>query len=244
MKTDHLAHLYDQLTPRERVPLIMAAYVRGDLAEQKWLSASAPQLTFRVPDYFPLAKALRDAAHLQMLTLLDLAGALWQWWGLWLTYQQRTALDDNVTSRRRRRAAAGTKPGRRGSAEADLIQESRAAGVTRYYASRFVAHADGWKQFCAELHIDPEAPLQVMIGWSLVTQTEKAARRLAFSAAEAAQFQRVETVAVDGVDTPQRSPVPIENVADLVREWHVVLDDLVRREGGRCWAATEQGLPS
>src|SRR5262249_50418604 len=108
----------------------------------------------------------------------------------------------------------------------------------------FVAHADGWKQFCAELHIDPEAPLQVMIGWSLVTQTEKAARRLAFSAAEAAQFQRVETMAVEGVDTPQRSPVPIESVADLVRECHVVLEGLGGREGGRCCAATEQGRPS
>ena len=41
MNSQPLSRLYDQLTPRERVPLIMAAYVRGDPAEQKWLSASA-----------------------------------------------------------------------------------------------------------------------------------------------------------------------------------------------------------
>jgi hypothetical protein len=233
MNTDHLARLYDQLTPRERVPLIMAAHVRGDPAEQKRLSASAPQLTFQVPDYYPLAKALAHAVHFHLLTLLDLAGAFWQWWGLWLTCQQRPAVDDNLTRGRRRGAAVGTKAGRRGRADADFIKEYRAGSVTRYYASRFVAHADGWKQFCAELHVDPEAPLKVMIGWSLVTQTEKAARRLAFSAAEAAQFQRLETVAVEGVDAQQRSPVSIESVADLVRDWHVFLDDLVRREGGR-----------
>ena len=56
MKTDHLAHLYDQLTPRERVPLIMAAYVRGDLAEQKWLSASALP---RRPGFVPAAARRR-----------------------------------------------------------------------------------------------------------------------------------------------------------------------------------------
>ena len=50
---------------------------------------------------------------------------------------------------------------------------------------------EAWKQFCAELHMDPEAQLNFMIGWGLVTQTEKAARRLAFDAEETAQFLRL-----------------------------------------------------
>jgi hypothetical protein len=238
MKTDHLAQLYDQLTPRERVPLIMAAHLRGDPAEQKRLSASAPQQTFRVPDYFPLAKALRDAARFHMLTLLDLAGHFWQWWGLWMSYPSPPDPDERVTRGRRRGTAARTKAGRRGGADADFVQEYRARGVTRYYASRFVAHLEGWKQFCSELHVDSEASLKIMIGWGLVTQTEKAARPLVFTAAEAARFEGLETVTIEGVDTQQRCPVLIESVAGLVQDWHVVLEDLVRREGGQCGAST------
>src|SRR5262249_19260145 len=58
MNTHRLGQLYDQLTPRERLPLIMAAHLRGDAADQKRLSASAPLKTLRVPNYYPLAKAL------------------------------------------------------------------------------------------------------------------------------------------------------------------------------------------
>jgi hypothetical protein len=71
MNTHRLGQLYDQLTPRERLPLIMAAHLRGDAADQKRLGASAPLKTLRVPNYYPLAKALRTAVHWQMQTLLD-----------------------------------------------------------------------------------------------------------------------------------------------------------------------------
>jgi hypothetical protein len=228
MNTHPLGRLYDQLTPRERLPLLMAAHLRGDAAEYQRLSASAPTQTFQVADHYPLAKALGEAVHLHLLCLLDLAGSFWQWWGLWLASAPPQAWDENPKKPRRRRAAAGANTCR--SAAANGIDPYRAYGMMRYYASRFMAHRDGWKEFCADLHLEPEAPLNFRIGWGLVTQTETAARPLVFDTEEAAQFLRQEMGAVEGDDTPERSPAPVESVAGLVRDWHALLGDLVRYE--------------
>ena len=230
MNTHRLRQLYDQLTPRERLPLIMAAHLRGDAADQKRLSASAPLKTLRVPNYYPLAKALRTAVHWQMQILLDLVGHFWQWWGVWMSYGVYEARDDNRKRGRGRRSAAGAK--KRRGADDELVEEFRAHGIARYYASRFVAHVDGWKQFCAEIHADPEAQLKLMIGWKMVAQTESAARSYLFSKEEAARFERLETVSVAGDATKERGPVPVESAVDLARGWHVLLDELARHEGG------------
>jgi hypothetical protein len=188
MNPQRLERLYDHLTPRERLPLIMAAHMRGDAAERQRLVASARTRTFEVPDYYPLARALGQAAHWHMLTLLDLAGHFWQWWGLCMADAQRRVEEEDADKPRRRRTTAGQKKRRAAGVDADLIEHYRARGIARYYASRFVAHMDGWKQFCADLHVDPEVQLKYLIGWEFVAQTEKAARRLAFSADEAAWF--------------------------------------------------------
>ena len=58
MNSDALARLYDQLDPFERLPLIFAAGVRGDKSEQRRLSEAAPHIYRRLPDYYPLARAL------------------------------------------------------------------------------------------------------------------------------------------------------------------------------------------
>jgi hypothetical protein len=208
----------------------MAAHLRGDAADQKRLSASAPLKTLRVPNYYPLAKALRTAVHWQMQILLDLAGHFWLWWGVWMSYGLYQARDDSRKRGCGRRAGAGAK--KRRGADAELVEEYRAYGITRYYASRFVAHVDGWKQFCAEIHADPEAQLKLLIGWNMVTQTQSAARSYVFSEEEAARFDRLETVSVVGEATKEAGPVAVESVADLVRGWHVMLDELVRHEGG------------
>jgi hypothetical protein len=226
MNRDALGRLYNQLTPRERLPLLMAAHRRGDATEYQRLSDSVPKRTFQVADYYPLAKALDEAVYLHLLCLLDLAGAFWQCWGLCMVSAPLRAPEEEKKNQRRRRTLVGTQkcPG----AAAGGINASRPRSLMRYYASRFAAHVSGWKQFCADLPIDPEALLQFRIGWGLVTQTEKATRALVFSAEEAAEFLRRETVACAGEDTPQRGPVPVESVAELVRAWHAILDDMVR----------------
>jgi hypothetical protein len=213
MNTNDLAKVYDQLTPRERLPLIIAAGARGDQVEQKRLSASAPKESFQVPDYYGLAKALHEAGNYHLLTLLDLAANFWQWWGLWMSYGLR---EPGVTGRKKSRRKQGRAP-----------NEQRAGGIVRYYASRFVAHVEGWKQFCAELQIDPEVQLDFMIGWETICRTEERARDLAFAAKEAVEFVRFQTVTVEGDESLERGPVPVETPEELAQGWHVLLDKLM-----------------
>jgi hypothetical protein len=220
MNTNHLAQLYDQLKPRERLPLIIAAGARGDTNEQRRLSASSPKQKFTIPDYYPLARAMREAVHYHLLSLLDLAATFWQWWGLWMNYEQPNGADGGVKKRRRRRT------------DADILKEWQAGGIVRYYATRLVAQVDGWKQFCAELKIEPEVQLHFMIGLDNVTRTEAQARRLAFDPEEADRFVLTETFPVAGDASLARSPVPVETVEEVVQSWHATLDQLVRREGG------------
>lgn len=212
MNLDHLTKLYDQLTPRERLPLIIAAGVRGDKAEQERLSASAPQERYQAPDYYRLSRALQEAVYLHLLTLLDLAALFWQGWGLCNAFGLSNP-EDTGRRKRPRKGSLGWW----------------ANGIFRYYAARFVARVDGWKRFCSELHIDPEVQLHFMIGWETILQTEQQARALAFSPEEAARFVRIEPFAVEGEDSVGRGPVPVATAEDLAKDWHVSLDKLVDR---------------
>ncbi len=74
MNTNGLARHYETLTPKERLPLIMAASARGDEAERQRLVLSAPTVCYRVPDHFGLAMAFREVSELHFMELLDLAG--------------------------------------------------------------------------------------------------------------------------------------------------------------------------
>jgi hypothetical protein len=77
MNTDRLAKLYDRLTPRERLPLILAASVRGDEIEADRLARSAPRLTYQLPDYHGLANALLQLSLCHLAELLSLAAQFW-----------------------------------------------------------------------------------------------------------------------------------------------------------------------
>jgi hypothetical protein len=216
MNLHPLTKLYDRLTPLERLPLVIAAGARGDTVEQAKLSGSAPKQLFHVPDYYGLAQALRRAANLHLLTLLDLAANFWQWWGLSMLHAVGKG------------SVAGAKKGQGAKAKAETAQTARAGAIACYYASRFVAHVDGWKQFCSEMRIDPEVLLQFMPGWDMITRTEGQARERAFTPEEAAWFVRCETVAMKEDDALERGPVPVETVAELAQAWQKILDKLVQ----------------
>jgi hypothetical protein len=215
--TDNLAKLYDRLTPRERLPLLIAAGARGDETERKRLIASAPKQRFQVADYFELGQALAKAVDQHLLMLLDLAANFWQWWGLWLSYGRSD------------QGGAGAKKGQGRKVFARKAKEFRAAGVARYYAARFVAYVEGWKLFCSEMHIDPQVLLNFMPGWETITRTETEARELAFTPEEAALFVRIETATIDGDDCLEKGPVPVETAQGLAEAWHGILDKLVQR---------------
>src|SRR5262245_50399752 len=77
MNTHGLARLYDRLTPRERLPLIMAASGRGDETERERLARSAPREEFRVPDYFGLADGIQMLALFHIIEVLKLTTLYW-----------------------------------------------------------------------------------------------------------------------------------------------------------------------
>jgi hypothetical protein len=216
MNLYHLAKFYDRLTPLERLPLIIAAGARGDKVEQERLNASAPKQTFEVPHHLGLTRALRQAVDFHAVTLLDLAANFWQWWGLWMIHALRE------------RGAGGANRGSDHKAKTDKASETRAGGLACYYASRFVAHVDGWKQFCRELHLDPEVQLRFMPGWDIIQRTEAQTRELALSPEEAAKFVATQTLTVDGNDCLERGPVPVESADQLAEAWHQILDKLAQ----------------
>jgi len=73
MNTNGLARNYGCLTPRERLPLIMAASGRGDETEWQRLMSSAPRMTYQVPDHFGLGMAFREVSDLHFMEVLHLA---------------------------------------------------------------------------------------------------------------------------------------------------------------------------
>ena len=216
MNTKNLAKNYNQLTARERLPLLLAASARGDAVEQHRLMNSAPRIGLSAPHHYRLGEALITAAHLHMMTLLDLAVKYWQWWGLWGWHGLRR---ETKTDQRRVR-------GKRAAATPDT-EEVRHRSVMRHHAFLFITYVDGWRQFCADLLIDADALLHCYPGWDMVTQTEKKARENAYSREDAIMFLLCDATATHGDESedgeiPSIPPVP--TVEGLAKEWHEILD--------------------
>jgi len=166
MNSHGLARLYDRLTPQERLPLLVAAGARGDVAERDRLLRSAPTVGFRIPDYYGWVEGLHMAAEQYLLTQLSTAGTYWQ--ALMLLAEERGR-------------PAGVQQRR---------QEARLGRIVKMLAYAFVAHADGWQQFCAELRIDPDAVLRDFPGYDLHRQTDQSARPSALTRQEATAMRR------------------------------------------------------
>jgi hypothetical protein len=213
MNTNDLARLYDRLTPRERLPLIVAASVRGDAVERARLTASAPSMGLAVPHHYTLARALSEAAHMQMVTLLNVAANFWQWWGLWGWHGRAPG---KIGPHRRR-------AGKRKGAAADA-EEVRLDSMGRYPAFLFVVHFDGWKQFCSELTVDPDALLEIMPGWDMIGRTETQARERAFAREDAALFLLSERLpARDAVSEEVNLP-QVVTAEGLAQDWHAFVE--------------------
>jgi len=219
MNSNVLADLYDQLHPYERLPLIIAAGARGDATEQRRLSAAAPQISQNVPDYYPLAHALEEIVHFHLETLLNLATQFWLWHGWSVSLETRIALADAT-------------PRSNDTIDNVVARAWRAERVCRYYASRIVAGVEGWKQFCAELHIDPEVQLNFMVGWDTIVLTCQTAQKWVFTAEEAERFVRAETISVKGSETMACGPVGVESPADVAAGWQRILEKLVIQGSG------------
>jgi len=165
MKADGLAKLYDRLTPRERLPLIVAATARGDEADRARLLASAPASLFRLPDYFGLAEGLRTLALFHVAEMLDLAARCWHASGM-------LAQEEDFK-------------GRAGKAE-----RARWLDAERMLAYLLVVHADGWRRFCSELRVDDDLLLRELPGYETLARAEEVGRIMAFISEEATAWAR------------------------------------------------------
>jgi len=162
MNTNALAKLYDRLSPRERLPLIVAASVRGDEAERGRLMRTAPRSLYRLPDYHGLADALQDAALLHLLEVLDLVALFLQASG---SEEQSAILKDQE-------------------------HDERWMRIVRMAAYLITARRDAWRLLCGELGIDAEILLKGLPGYATVVRNEQTARALVFTPEEAAAYLR------------------------------------------------------
>jgi hypothetical protein len=165
MTTMKLAKLYEHLTPRERLPLLIAAGRRGDEAERERLVRSAPRVGYRLPDYHGLADSMQTALLLHLVERLDLGARFWLLSGL----LELVTVDDLPD----------------GEGRADRIE----AAVSTI-ARRFCVEVDGWAVFCGALNIDPDALLADLPAFQTVSQMERTARVLANTPEEAAAYLR------------------------------------------------------
>jgi hypothetical protein len=179
MNTDALARLYDRLTPRERLPLIMAAEERGDDAEADRLSRSAPKIHVRLPDYHGLGEGLF------LLSLFHMIGQLHRGLSFWLGAGLGGLGDESRAFKFKRYKG-----------EASRIWE-----LARVVAYRMVVEADAWRRLCGELRIGPEVLLKDLPGYEEMQRTEEAARLAACTAEEATP-----SCGGPGIKRPRRSP--------------------------------------
>ena len=187
MNTNGLAKLYEHLSALERLPLIVAASVRGDEIEKKRLARSAPSCGYRFPDYHGLADGIIQASLLHTIQLLDLAALYWQTSGMIAETDE-----DDEDSRDRLEQMIGGK---------------------RLLAYVFLVHVDGWRKFLSEMQIDPRSMLRDMIPNGTVKQMEEITRGFTRSEAEATAWLRrngdmtAQAITVDSVVSSLRAVI-------------------------------------
>lgn len=77
MNTNTLAKHYGHLTPRERIPLLLAAWARDDALKEQRLSDSAPTELFDMPDYGLPFMALSTLSLMYITEQLDHLAVYW-----------------------------------------------------------------------------------------------------------------------------------------------------------------------
>lgn len=143
MNTNGLARQYDKLSARERLALLLAAEARGDRPEFNRLMATAPRKNVSVPHHAPLFDSFLFVNKLHFMQLLETAASYFE--------------------------AFGNLPRKRGKG-ADPLAGWPEVLLLGYL---FRTYLEGWRQFCAELHVDPEFMWQSWPGYRMVKAAER-----------------------------------------------------------------------
>ncbi len=165
MSLHTLPSYYPDLTPWERVPLIVAAAARGDQREWNRLTSTAPGRSWERPDYFGVGEALRGFLIEYLLLQLDHAALLWEATLVLSECKNATTVEEGLQARQ------------------DLV-----AALVRLLARAYVSRADGFRQCCRELHLDGEWLLRDLPGFARIQSAEEAARKVAFTDQDARAF--------------------------------------------------------
>jgi hypothetical protein len=192
----NLSRHYDTLEPRERLPLIIAASLRGDEVEKERLVRTAPKRTWAVPDFHGFAEGLREQVVEYLLQQLSGASLVWE--ALCYLAQKGESTEESSP---------------------ELVPD-----WLRFYAYGIVARAEGWKVFCAEVPLDSAALLQQLPGYAAVCRIEKAAERLAFTHDEAEAYLLDNLEADDG-DPPKERRVVLDGPADIAAAIREALEE-------------------
>jgi hypothetical protein len=203
MNLASLTRNYDQLSPWERVPLIIAACARGDDSERENLVGSAPKLGFRVPDYWGLTQGLDQLAVLHVLLQLDMAAFYW-----------------------RISAIMAESPSFRRSKH-DRQLEARRDRMLRMIGYRIITEAEAWKLLASELQIDPEELLRPVPGYESMRMAEQAAQYVTYSAEEALEYARAWKERTTATADEAAHPVHVETAADVAASMRKYLEQSV-----------------
>lgn len=212
MTPSRLPRHYDALTPWERLPLIVAASARADDVEVDRLIRSAPTHGCRVRDYWGLAEALNELVTNYLLEQLDLVASYLQV----MTFREQEPL-----------------PSARKAQRQQQQQQEQRCLLSRMQVYQFVVRADGWKQLCAELSIDPDVLLRGQPGFDTLVRFEEQVRPIAFNAEEARVCLRGIVARHGGENEPSGSgrEYRLDTAADVARSMREFLEK--RRDAWR-----------
>jgi hypothetical protein len=182
MNTKALARHYDSLTPRERLPLILAAAARGDEEERLRLTMSAPRVSYTLSHHWGLGEALIEVGHWHFMHLLALAATYFEGWALFRS-PSPAGPDDGQDDE-----GEDAPDGEDELNDDEQDESERAFALNMAMGYLFRVNFDGWVLFCREQHLEPDVLWTGLPGWGIIKRAEQCSQRAAFVAEGAARW--------------------------------------------------------
>lgn len=195
MNTSALSKQYDKLTSWERYSLMVAAAHRNDEAERDRLERSAPRTSRLISHTHGLAHGMSLIADKYLMKQLDII--TWYW-----------RLEANLTE-------GFVFMNQRESQQ----HENRLEPLLKMFAHQFVVNAHGWKEFCDEIQVDPDALLRGYPGFDTIKDFDETARLLACSPEEALAFVRGKHGPDAEIETAESAAQLMRAELEFHREW-------------------------
>lgn len=166
MNANAVAKHYAILTAEERFRLILAASGRGDAAERDRLMNTGGRITLAMPDHSPYAHALSELSLLTFIELLEEAAR----------YHDASELASDSLDTTHVREDEGEEADDAG--KDPIWQRTFELACAAGFMLR--TKADGWKLFCARLHVAPFLLWEGLPGLDRLRRALTLAERAAF----------------------------------------------------------------